>query len=295
MINSVKHRRKDDDMQNRSTRKRTKTAPGRQLEGKVALITGSTSGIGLATAQALAALGAHIVMNGLLDPKKHKTALRDIEQMRAEIETKHRVRVIFDESDMSKPDELVQLVRNAVKELGCVDILVNNAGTQHVSPIDEFAVGDIKRVLDVNLAAPIILMNQVVPHMRKRGWGRIINIGSAHAIVGSPNKTPYCASKAGLVGATQAAGVELANSGITVNCINPGWVLTPLIEAQIKKKMTEFRCSREKAKLKLLARQPMKQFTEPQQIAALAAFLTSDAASTITGAYYNQDGGYAAG
>jgi 3-hydroxybutyrate dehydrogenase len=267
----------------------------RELKGRVAIVTGSTSGIGLAIAHALAAKGADIVMNGLPDPKKRKTSLKDIEKLRADLAAEHGVRVIFDAADMSKPDQLELLVHRAVKELGSVDILVNNAGTQHVCPIDEFPIREIKRVIDVNLVAPIILTSLVTPHMKKRRWGRIINIASAHATVGSPNKVSYCSSKAGLIGKTKSAGVELANTGITVNCINPGWVLTPLIEDQIKKKMKEFKCDREQAKLKLLARQPMKQFTMPDDIAAMAAVLCSHAGRTITGTYIGHDGGYAAG
>jgi len=258
------------------------------LKGKNALVTGSTSGIGLATARAMAAAGANVTLNGLGDSAS-------IEKLRASLETEFKVRVAFSPADMTKPAEIAQMIREAEARFGSLDILVNNAGIQHVSPIAEFPVERWDAVIAINLSAPFHTIRAAVPGMKKRRWGRIINIASAHGLVASSQKAAYVASKHGVIGLTKSVAVELANDGITCNAICPGWVLTQLVEKQIVTRAQASGKSIEAEQLALLSeKQPQHAFTTPEDIAALALFLCGDSASTMTGASYPIDGGWTA-
>ncbi|MBX5454872.1 MAG: 3-hydroxybutyrate dehydrogenase [Acidobacteriia bacterium] len=258
------------------------------LKGKAAVVTGSTSGIGLGIAEALAGAGANIMLNGFGDAAA-------IAKLREEMAARFSVRVSYNGADMSKPDEIRALIAAAEKELGSVDVLVNNAGIQFVAPIESFPDEKWNAIIAINLSAAFHAMKAAIPGMKARNWGRIINIASAHGLVASAQKAAYVAAKHGLVGLTKVAAVELANSGVTVNAICPGWVLTPLVQKQIADRAKEKHTSVEQEEHDLLAeKQPMLRFTTPQQIGALAVFLCSDAASTITGAPLSIDGGWVA-
>lgn len=258
------------------------------LKGKSALVTGSTSGIGLAIARALAAEGANLTINGFGD----KAA---IEQQRAGLEKEFGVRTIYSPADMSKPAEIADMVRTAEKTFGALDILVNNAGIQYVANIEDFPVEKWDAIIAINLSSSFHTIRAAVPGMKKRQWGRIINIASAHGLVASAQKVAYVSAKHGLVGMTKVVAIECANSGITCNAICPGWVLTPLVQAQIdaRAKATGKPVREEEIAL-LSEKQPMLQFTKPENIGALAVFLASDAAATITGSAYSIDGGWTA-
>ena len=254
------------------------------LTGRTALITGSTSGIGLGIASTLAQHGANIVLNGFGDVQGAIAHLKEYDGM-----------VGYHAADMSKPDEIAAMVRYAETEMGGVDILVNNAGIQHVSPIESFPAERWDAVIAVNLSSAFHAMQQVLPHMRARRWGRIINIASVHGLVASVNKAAYVAAKHGLVGLTKVAALETATTGITVNAICPGWVLTPLVQKQVDARAAAGGLSNEEAKRQLLAeKQPSLQFTTPGQLGELAVFLCSPAADNIRGASFNVDGGWAA-
>ena len=258
------------------------------LKGKVALVTGSTSGIGLGIAHALAGQGADVMMNGFGDPA-------EIEHLRSETAAKFGVRVCYSGADLSKPAQIAAMVAQAADELGSVDILVNNAGIQFVAPVAEFPEEQWDKIIALNLSAVFHGMKAVIPVMRKRGWGRIINIASAHGLVASPQKVAYVAAKHGVVGATKVAAIELANEGITVNAICPGWVLTPLVQKQLDDRAKQEGKDVEALKHAFLTeKQPMAQFTTPEGIGGLAVFLCSDAARTITGAPLSIDGGWVA-
>lgn len=258
------------------------------LKGKVALVTGSTSGIGLGIAHALAAEGAGLMMNGFGDPVQ-------IEQLRAETAAKYGVSVAYNGADISKPAEFAAMVAQAHAELGGLDILVNNAGVQFTANVEDFPDEQWDRIIAINLSAVFHGMKSVIPGMKQRGWGRIINIASAHGLVGSAQKVAYVAAKHGVLGATKVAGIELANAGITVNAICPGWVLTPLVQKQL-----DDRAAREGIDVAALThtflteKQPMGKFTTPEQVGALAVFLCSDGAATITGTAMSIDGGWVA-
>ena len=258
------------------------------LKGKIALVTGSTSGIGLGIARALAEAGADVVLNGFGDAAA-------IEATRAELAGSHGVRVAYDGADLMKPDGVAGLVQRTAATLGPVSVLVNNAGIQHTAPIAEFPPEKWDAVLALNLSAAFHVMRAAIPGMVQAGWGRIINIASAHGLVASAEKSAYVAAKHGLVGLTKVGALELANSGVTVNAICPGWVLTPLVQAQI-----DARAKREGVDVKQVAhellteKQPMAQFTTPEGIGGLAVFLCSDPARTITGAALSIDGGWVA-
>jgi 3-hydroxybutyrate dehydrogenase len=259
------------------------------LKGKVAVVTGSTSGIGLGIAHALAGQGADIMMNGFGDPAQ-------IEQLRAGTADKFGVRVLFSGVDISKPAEVAQMVAQTEGELGSLDILVNNAGVQFTANVEDFPDEQWDRIIAINLSAVFHGMKAVIPGMKKRGWGRIINIASAHGLVASPQKVAYVAAKHGVVGATKVAAIELANNGITVNAICPGWVLTPLVQKQLDDRAKKEGKDVEALKHEFLTeKQPMAKFSTPEQIGALAVFLCSDAAETITGAPLSIDGGWVAG
>jgi 3-hydroxybutyrate dehydrogenase len=258
------------------------------LRGKVALVTGSTSGIGLGIAHALAAAGADIVMNGFGEPEA-------IARSRQELAAAHGVRVTYAGADISDPDAVAGMVAQAEAELGRLDILVNNAGIQFVAPIESFPVAQWQRVIGINLTGAFLAMQAAIPGMKARGWGRIVNIASAHGLVASAQKSAYVAAKHGLVGLTKVAALELANDGITCNAICPGWVLTPLVEVQVKARAEAAGVSVEEAKRAMLTeKQAMARFTTPEQIGATAVFLCSEGAATITGSSISVDGGWVA-
>jgi len=252
------------------------------LEGKVALVTGSTSGIGLAIAKALAAEGAKLMINGFGDPD-------DIERECRELGAIH------DGADMSKATEIERMMERCAAELGGPHILVNNAGIQHVSPVEDFPPEKWDAIIAINLSAAFHTTRLAVPGMKTRKWGRIINTASAHSLVASPNKSAYVAAKHGIAGFSKAVALEVATSGITVNCISPGYVWTPLVERQIPDTMKTRGLTREQViNDVLLAAQPTKRFVAPEEVAALALFLCRDEAASITGANLSMDGGWTA-
>ena len=258
------------------------------LATKTALITGSTSGIGLAIAQALAKEGANIVLNGFGDAAA-------IEAERAGIEAQFGVKATYDGADMTNPAAIATMVAAAEARFGGVDILVNNAGIQHVAPIDEFPIEKWDQILAINLSSAFHAMRAAIPGMKARRWGRIISTASAHSLVASPFKSAYVAAKHGLVGLTKTAALEVATSKITVNCISPGYVWTPLVERQIPDTMAARGMTKDQViNDVLLAAQPTKAFVTSDQVAAMAVFLCSDAASQITGANLSMDGGWTA-
>jgi 3-hydroxybutyrate dehydrogenase len=258
------------------------------LKGKSALVTGSTSGIGLAMARALAAEGADVTLNGFGDPG-------EIERLRQEIEAASGVRTFFSGADLTRPEAVAAMMSEAADALGPLDILVNNAGTQHVSPIEDFPPEKWDLLIALNLSAVFHTTRLALPAMKAKGWGRVINTASAHSLVASPNKAPYVATKHGVAGFTKAVALETATSGVTVNCISPGYVWTPLVENQIPDTMKARGLTREQVMNDvLLAAQPTKQFVTVDQVAALALFLCRDEASAITGANLSMDGGWTA-
>jgi 3-hydroxybutyrate dehydrogenase len=258
------------------------------LKGKTALITGSTSGIGFAIARALAQDGANIMLNGFGD----KTA---IEQIRAGIEKDFGVKARYSGADMTKPAEIADMVRTTEKEFGTLDVLVNNAGIQHVANIEDFPIEKWDAIIAINLSSSFHTIRAAVPGMKKRNWGRIINIASAHGLVASTQKVAYVSAKHGLVGLTKVVAMETANAGVTCNAICPGWVLTPLVQQQIDARAKASGGSVKDEAIKLLSeKQPMHEFTKPESIGALAVFLCSDAAETMTGSAYSIDGGWVA-
>ena len=260
----------------------------KSLQGRNALVTGSTSGIGQAIAEGLAAAGASVMLNGFGDAAA-------IEGLRAGIERRHGVTVRYHGADMTKPAQIEEMVRHAEKELGAVDILVNNAGVQHVSPVDEFPPEKWDWVIAINLTSVFLATRAALPGMKRRGWGRVISIASAHGLVASPNKSAYVAAKHGVVGFTKCAALENAEHGIRVNSICPGFVLTPLVQKQIDDLARQNGITPEQAARDLiLAPQPTKQFVKVEEVAALAVFLAGDAAASINGASFSIDGGWTA-
>ena len=258
------------------------------FKGKTALVTGSTSGIGLGIARRLAAGGANLVINGF-------GAAAEIETLRADLAKQCGVTVAYDGADMTQPEQIAAMMQNAIARFGSVDLLVNNAGIQHVAPIDEFPVDKWNAIIAINLSATFHTTRMVLAAMKKKRWGRIVNIASAHALVASPFKAPYVAAKHGIAGFTKAAALEVAEHGITVNAVCPGYVRTPLVEKQIPdtaraRGITEEQVVRDV----LLATQPTRQFVTVEQIAELTAFLCTDAAASITGAMLPIDGGWTA-
>ncbi|MEJ2894480.1 3-hydroxybutyrate dehydrogenase [Bordetella avium] len=258
------------------------------LKGKVAVVTGSTSGIGLGIARAFAQQGADVVINGFGDAA-------EIEKLRAELAAVHKVRVLYDGADLSKGEAVRQLVANAVQSLGRIDILVNNAGIQHTALVEDFPVEKWDAILALNLSAVFHGSAAALPHMKKQGWGRIINIASAHGLVGSAQKSAYVAAKHGVVGLTKVVALETAGSGVTANAICPGWVRTPLVEKQISALAAKDGVDQEAAARELLSeKQPSLQFVSPEQLGGAAVFLASEAAAQITGTTISVDGGWTA-
>jgi 3-hydroxybutyrate dehydrogenase len=258
------------------------------LSGKTALVTGSTSGIGLGIATELATAGANIVLNGFGDASA-------IEQLRSDLARQHNVGVAYSNADISKPDQIAAMIALADKEFGGVDILVNNAGIQHVAPIEEFPVEKWDAIIAINLSGAFHTTRLSVPGMKRKNWGRVVNIASAHALVASPFKSAYVAAKHGIAGLTKTVALEVAEHGITVNAVCPGYVLTPLVEKQIPD-TAKARGISEEAVVRdvLLAAQPTKRFVTVEEVAALAKFLCSDQAASITGSVLPIDGGWTA-
>jgi len=258
------------------------------LKGKTALITGSTSGIGLGMARALAGAGCDIVLNGFGDAQ-------EIEAERRSLEEQAGVSVIYSGADMTKPAEIAAMIAEAQAHFGSLDILVNNAGIQHVAPIESFPPDDWDRIIAINLTAVFHGIREALPGMRKTGWGRIINTASVHGLVASVHKAAYVAAKHGVIGLTKVVALETAGAGITCNAICPAWVLTPLVRKQIEAHAREHDMTFEAAKVALVeAKQPSKEFVTPEQIGQLVCFLCSDGAVQITGAALNIDGGWLA-
>jgi 3-hydroxybutyrate dehydrogenase len=258
------------------------------LKGKTALVTGSTSGIGLAYAQALAAEGANVMINGFGDPSA-------VEAERSGIENQYGVKAAYSGADLTKVAEIETMMKEAADTFGGIDILINNAGMQHVAPVDQFPVDKWNLILALNLSAAFHAIRLAVPGMRAKKWGRIINTASAHSLVASPNKSAYVAAKHGIAGLTKTVALETATDGITVNCISPGYVWTPLVENQIPDTMKTRGLTREQViNDVMLAAQPTKQFVTVDQVAALALFLCKDEASAMTGSNLSMDGGWTA-
>jgi 3-hydroxybutyrate dehydrogenase len=258
------------------------------LKGRVALVTGSTSGIGLGVARALAAQGCDLVVNGFGDPAA-------VERIRAGLAAEHGVRVLHDGADLTDPAQVVGLVERTVRELGSVDVLVNNAGIQHTAPVEEFPPGRWDAILALNLSAAFHAVRAALPHMRRVGWGRIVNTASVHGLVASVNKVAYVAAKHGLVGLTKVVALETAGTGITCNAICPGWTRTELVEPQIVARAQAHGGDLDAGARDLLAeKQPSRQFVSVDQLGALVAFLCSDAAAQLTGASIPVDGGWTA-
>jgi len=258
------------------------------LKGKTALVTGSTSGIGLAIARALAKDGANLMINGFGD----KAA---IEQERAALEKEFGIKARYSAADMSKPAEIAAMVAETEKAFGSLDVLVNNAGIQHVANIEDFPIDRWDAIIAINLSSSFHSIRAAIPGMKKRKWGRIINIASAHGLVASGQKVAYVAAKHGLVGLTKTVAIEAANDGVTCNAICPGWVLTPLVQKQVDARAKQTGQTNEQAKVALVSeKQPMHEFSKPENIGALAVFLASDSAATITGSSYSIDGGWTA-
>ena len=258
------------------------------LKGKTAIVTGSTSGIGLAYAKAFAAEGATVVINGFGD--------RDaIETERAALAATSGAEASYDAADMTKPDQIAAMVDRTAAEFGSVDIIVNNAGIQHVAKIEEFPIEKWDAIIAINLSSAFHMIRAAVPHMKHAKWGRIINTASAHSLVASPNKSAYVTAKHGLAGLTKTVALETATFGITANCISPGYVWTPLVESQIPDTMASRGLTRDQViNDVLLDAQPTKEFVTAEQVASLALYLCRDEAKAITGANLSIDGGWTA-
>jgi len=259
------------------------------LHGKVAVVTGSTSGIGRGIAESLAKSGANIVLNG-----RHETP--ETEKQRAELETKYGIKAIYICADMTKPDDITRMIGTTARTFGKVDILVNNAGIQHVAPIDEFPIEKWNEIIAVHQTAPFLAMRAAIPYMKQEGWGRIINIASAHGTVASPGKAAYVTAKHGMLGLTKTVALEVADKGITCNSISPGYVWTPLVEKQIQSQARTLGISVADVQDEVfMSRHATRKFTTVEQIGEMAVFLCSDAAQNMTGSDFKVDGGWTAG
>jgi 3-hydroxybutyrate dehydrogenase len=259
----------------------------KQLQGRSAVVTGSTSGIGRAIAQFYAREGANVMINGFGDAG-------EIEALRASLAKDGGARAAYHGADMTKPAQIEDMIRAAEKEFGAVDILVNNAGIQHVAPVDEFPAEKWDAIIAINLTSAFHATKHVLKGMKARRWGRVINMASAHGLVASPNKSAYVAAKHGIVGFTKAVALEVAESGVRCNAICPGFVLTPLVQKQIDDLAKQHGISAEAAKGMILAPQPTKEFVKIDEIAAMALYLASEAAAQINGASFSIDGGWTA-
>ncbi len=258
------------------------------LKNKTALVTGSTSGIGLGIAHALAAQGANIILNGFGDTN-------EIAHVKNDIAKQYGVQVSYHNADMTQPTQIAAMMEFSAQQYGGVDILVNNAGIQHVALIEDFPIEKWDTILAINLSASFHTTRLALPSMKTKSWGRIVNIASAHGLVASVQKSAYVAAKHGLVGLTKVTALENAHENITCNAICPGWVLTPLVQQQIDQRAAQAGISNEMAKKNLLSeKQPSGEFVTPEQIGALTVFLCSDAASQVRGAAWNMDGGWLA-
>jgi 3-hydroxybutyrate dehydrogenase len=258
------------------------------LKGKAAIVTGSTSGIGLGIARALAAQGSNIMLNGFAERKA-------VDALMAELAAQHQVSVDYSAADMSRPGQVIEMVEQCAARYGAVDILVNNAGIQHTAPVEDFPMEKWEQILAINLSSAFYSIKAALPHMRRRGWGRLLNIASTHGLVASATKSAYVAAKHGLIGLTKVVALETARSPITCNAISPGWVLTPLVQTQIDDIAARSGVSNEAAKAQLLAqKQPSLEFATPEQIGAAAVFLCSPAADQIRGVSLTVDGGWTA-
>jgi 3-hydroxybutyrate dehydrogenase len=254
---------------------------------RTAIVTGSTSGIGLGIARALAADGTNIMLNGFGDAATIEAVREDIAAT--------GVKVDYHAADMTKPDEIADLVAATASRLGSVDIVVNNAGIQHVALIEDFPPERWDAIIAINLTSAFHTMRHAIPLMKKANWGRVINIASTHGLVASPQKSAYVAAKHGIIGLTKSIALETAQTGVTVNAICPGWVLTPLVQKQIDARAAAQGISQEEAKRELLGeKQPSFEFVTPEQLGALAVFLCSNAAAQVRGASYVVDGGWTA-
>jgi len=254
------------------------------LKGKTALVTGSTSGIGLGIAKALAEQGANIMMNGF---GEKDAAMSQVKAFGVEVD--------YHGADMSKPAEIEAMMHAAEKRFGAIDILVNNAGIQHVANIEDFPVDRWDAIIAINLSSAFHTTRMAMPGMKQRNWGRIINLASVHGLVGSAQKSAYVAAKHGIVGLTKVIALETAQTGVTCNAICPGWVLTPLVQKQVDARAQKDQVNNEEAKKRLLSeKQPSGEFVTPEQLAALAVFFCSPAATQIRGVAWNMDGGWAA-
>ncbi len=258
------------------------------LKDKSAIVTGSTSGIGLAYARALAKEGVNVTINGFGDAAA-------IEKERKALETEFGVKAAYSPADMTRPDQIAAMVHDAEKAFGAVDILVNNAGIQFVAPVEDFPIEKWDQIIAINLSAAFHAMRAAVPGMKQRKWGRIISTASAHSLVASPFKSAYVTAKHGLAGLTKTVALETAEHGVTVNCISPGYVWTPLVEKQIPDTMKARNMTREQVLNEvLLSAQPTREFVTVEEVAAIAIFLCGDAAKNITGANISVDGGWTA-
>jgi 3-hydroxybutyrate dehydrogenase len=258
------------------------------LKNKTAIVTGSTSGIGLGIARSLGAAGANLMLNGFGDAAQ-------IEALRAGLAKEFGVKVGFSGADISKPEQIRAMVEQATKQLGSVDILVNNAGIQHTAPVDEFPEDRWDAVISINLSSNFHAIKAVLPQMKARNWGRIVNIASVHGLVASKEKSAYVAAKHGVIGLTKTVALEMAGTGVTCNAICPGWVLTPLVQKQIDARAEREGIPVDQAKSDLLAeKQPSGEFATPEQMGALCVFLCSDAAAQIRGAALPVDGAWLA-
>ncbi len=262
--------------------------PARELTGKTAIVTGSTSGIGLGIARAFAEAGMHVMLNGFGDKA-------EIERTRMELEERFHIKTAYSAADMSKPTDIVGMVEDARRLLGKVDVLVNNAGIQHVEAIETFPIPKWDAIIAINLSSAFHATRAVVPEMKARKWGRIINIASAHGLVASPFKSAYVAAKHGLLGLTKTVALETAEHGITANAICPGYVLTPLVQKQIPETAKARGLTEDQVvKDVLLHAQPTHQFVTTRQVGALALFLCTDAAASMTGTALPIEGGWTA-
>lgn len=258
------------------------------LRGKNAIITGSTSGIGLGIAHALAEQGANIVLNGFGDAS-------EIAELKARFTRDYHVEATHHSADMSKPEQIADMIQQSLRQFEHIDILINNAGIQHVANIEDFPVEKWDAIIAINLSSAFHTTRLVLPSMKSSGWGRIINIASAHGLVASAQKSAYVAAKHGIIGLTKAVALETARHNITCNAICPGWVLTPLVQKQVDKRAVEENTTIEQAKKALLSeKQPSEEFVTPAQIGALSVFLCSEEAAQVRGAAWNMDGGWLA-